>query len=328
MKGVSPIKTFNELTTQELYQIMKLRNEVFVVEQACVYQDCDGKDLDAWHLFHKEDGQIVSYLRILPKGLSYEEVSIGRVVTEPGFRGRGLSRAMMAEAIRFVIHELHEPVIRISAQAYLQQFYKSLGFEAVSDIYLEDDIPHLEMVYENNALGLLIIDVQKAMFDCDGGVYQGEEVLLNIKALISQARDSGVPVIFVQHTEEGSEYDPKEATWAIHEAIAPKGNEPVVEKHYADAFYQTELEEVLKRLGLRQLIVAGMQTEYCMDTSIRNAFSRGYKLYGIAGGHTTFDTQQLKAAEIIRHHESIWNGRFLRLISLEEGLEKLRQERG
>ena len=198
-------KPFCELSTKELYQIMMLRHEVFIVEQACAYQDCDGKDLHAWHLMIKEAGQLAGYLRILPKGLAFEEVSIGRLVVAPSARGRGLAKKLMQDAIAFIRHDLHENKIRISAQAYLQSFYEDLGFEVASEIYLEDDIPHLEMRYEVNAVGLMIIDVQRAMFECDGGVYKGLEVLERIERLLHTARRSEAPVVFIQHTEQTGE---------------------------------------------------------------------------------------------------------------------------
>lgn len=133
------IKHFSEMDKKTLYTALMLRNEVFVVEQACCYQDCDGKDLDAYHLLCY-DSELVGYLRILPSGISYEEASIGRVVVKESHRGLALGRKMMLAAVEY----LNEP-IRISAQEYLVDFYKSLGFEKTSQMYLEDGIPHVEM---------------------------------------------------------------------------------------------------------------------------------------------------------------------------------------
>jgi predicted GNAT family N-acyltransferase len=308
------------LTTKELYQLLKLRNEVFVVEQDCIYQDCDGKDIHSWHLLEKESGHIAAYLRILPKGISHEEVSIGRVVVDPAFRGKGLARKMLLRAIDFIRYELHENTVRISAQVYLKAFYESLGFEVVSDVYLEDGIEHVEMLYENNAVGLMIVDVQNAMFECDGGVYKGQEVLQNIRELLEDAREKEMPIIFVQHTDESGDYGKGSHTWEIHERLKPLASELIVEKNYWDAFQKTELENVLKGLGLRRLIIVGMQTEYCMDTTIRNAFSRGYQLMGVKGCHTTFDSSVLKAVDMIHHHESIWDGRFMTMLTQVEAL--------
>lgn len=142
------IKKFEQLTTKELYEILKVRSEVFVVEQNCIYQDIDTKDLVSYHLYLEENNQIVAYSRIIPKGISYKETSIGRVLTKKSHRKNGLSKEMLKQAIEFITKTMNENEIRISAQAYLIDFYKSLGFEQVSEIYLEDDIEHLEMLYK------------------------------------------------------------------------------------------------------------------------------------------------------------------------------------
>lgn len=141
------IKTFEELTVDELYKILKLRSEVFVVEQNCVYQDCDNKDRNAYHLFAIENDEVISYLRILNKGISYKEVSIGRVLTNKDRRGIGLGKMCMLNAIDFIRNNLNENKIRISAQEYAVPFYESVGFKLHSNVYLEDDIPHVEMIF-------------------------------------------------------------------------------------------------------------------------------------------------------------------------------------
>ena len=140
------IKRFEEMTTTELYEILRVRSEVFVVEQTCIYQDLALKDKKAYHLFCENNGEIAAYLRILDKGVSYPEISIGRVLTRETNRRIGLAREMMQKAISFVEEELSEMQIRISAQLYLKQFYESLGFLITSEVYLEDDIEHIEMV--------------------------------------------------------------------------------------------------------------------------------------------------------------------------------------
>ncbi|MCC3868248.1 GNAT family N-acetyltransferase [Terrisporobacter mayombei] len=142
------IKKFNELNIEEIYKILALRNEVFIVEQECPYLDCDDKDLNSYHLFSKENGEIVSYLRILEKGVSYDEISIGRVAVKKSYRGKGISRKMMQNAIEFIENNLSEDTIKIQPQAYLLDFYSSLGFKAVSEEYLEDNIPHIDMIYK------------------------------------------------------------------------------------------------------------------------------------------------------------------------------------
>lgn len=140
------IKKFSELTVEELYNILKIRNEVFVVEQQCVYQDCDGKDQESYHLVAMDNERVIGYLRIPNKNVSYMEVSIGRVLVTADVRGKGIAKDIMANAIDFIINELNENKIRISAQSYLEEFYKSFGFIKVSKEYLEDGIPHIEML--------------------------------------------------------------------------------------------------------------------------------------------------------------------------------------
>ena len=142
------IKKFNELNLEEIYKILALRNEIFIVEQECPYLDCGDKDLNSYHLFLRENGEIVSYLRILEKGVSYDEISIGRVAVKKSYRGKGISRKMMLKAIEFIENNLSENTIKIQAQAYLLDFYSSLGFKAVSEEYLEDNIPHIDMIYK------------------------------------------------------------------------------------------------------------------------------------------------------------------------------------
>ena len=140
------IKKFKELSVDELYRILELRNNVFVVEQECIYQDCDRKDLEAYHLFCIENDKIIATLRILEKGISYDEISIGRVVVDKLYRRKKLGRKAMEMAIDFIKNTYGNSPIRISAQLYIKEFYESLGFKEVSDIYLEDDIPHIEMI--------------------------------------------------------------------------------------------------------------------------------------------------------------------------------------
>jgi len=149
-------KSFTTLSTEELYQIVQLRQRVFVVEQNCVYLDADGYDREALHLFavHQEAVQqksVVAYCRLLPPGLKYQEASIGRVCTALAQRGSGLGRELMHRALTLVGEsydsESVRADIRISAQLYLQSFYSSLGFTAVSAPYDEDGIPHIEMLF-------------------------------------------------------------------------------------------------------------------------------------------------------------------------------------
>lgn len=141
------IKKFDELNAEEIYEILKIRNQVFIVEQQCPYLDCDGRDMKSYHLFLENNNEIAAYLRIIEKGVSYNEISIGRVLVNSKYRGKGLARDMMKEAIGYISNQLNETSIRIEAQAYLIDFYKSLGFKQTSKVFLEDNIPHIEMLY-------------------------------------------------------------------------------------------------------------------------------------------------------------------------------------
>lgn len=138
-------KTFDNLSTPELYAILKLRNEVFVVEQNCVYQDADDKDEVSFHLAGWNGNNLVAYCRILPPGISFTEAGIGRVVTSPAYRKTGCGRELMKLAITKALEQFHCTKITISAQLYLKKFYESLGFVQISATYPEDNIPHIKM---------------------------------------------------------------------------------------------------------------------------------------------------------------------------------------
>lgn len=139
------IKTYDELTKNQLYTIIKERINIFVVEQNCPYPELDDLDQASFHLFFQEE-DIRAYCRILPKGLKYEEVSIGRVIVKEKYRRSGIATLLMKKAITYVEEELHETQIKIQAQDHLRHFYQSFGFTPVSEIYLEDGIPHVDMV--------------------------------------------------------------------------------------------------------------------------------------------------------------------------------------
>lgn len=140
-------KNFTELSLNELYDILLLRAEIFVVEQNCVYNDLDGLDEFAVHQFLKKDGEIIAYSRLLKPGTRFPEYSIGRVVVKQSERGTGLGKLMMEEAKKHIINEWGATKIKISAQSYLQRFYENLGFEILTEMYLEDGIPHHGMLY-------------------------------------------------------------------------------------------------------------------------------------------------------------------------------------
>ncbi|MBN2637105.1 MAG: GNAT family N-acetyltransferase [Prolixibacteraceae bacterium] len=145
-------KRFDELSNYELYEILKLRSEIFVVEQHCVYNDLDDFDKYAIHQFVKKNDKIIAYARLLKPGTRFCDFSIGRLVVDKAERGNGFGTAIMNEAKKYMIENLKADRIKISAQQYLQQFYEKLGFVAVTEMYLEDGIPHLAMVYKINQL--------------------------------------------------------------------------------------------------------------------------------------------------------------------------------
>ena len=142
------IKSFESLSVNELYDILKLRSTIFVVEQNCVYLDLDGKDKVALYLLGEFEGKIVAYSRLFKPRISFDNASIGRVVVDADFRSRKWGHDLMREAIQGIKTHFGETKITIGAQLYLKKFYESHGFIQTSDMYLEDDIPHIEMKME------------------------------------------------------------------------------------------------------------------------------------------------------------------------------------
>jgi ElaA protein len=140
------VKTFQELSTRELYDLLQLRSKIFVVEQNCVYQDIDGKDLDALHVLGYKKDKLVAYTRVLRPGAYYEEAAIGRVAVRANERSYNYGKDIMLASLDVVKRYFNESAIRLSAQAYLKQFYNNLGFETTGEEYLEDGIPHIEMI--------------------------------------------------------------------------------------------------------------------------------------------------------------------------------------
>lgn len=139
-------KNFKELNVEELYTILQLRSEIFVVEQNCPYQDLDGKDLKGYHLMAFKDHILVAYTRLLPSGISYKEPSIGRVVVKQTERGTGLGYQLMKRSIDECYRLFGSQSLKIGAQLYLKHFYELLGFVQCSDVYDEDGIEHIEMI--------------------------------------------------------------------------------------------------------------------------------------------------------------------------------------
>ena len=139
-------KAFDELTANELYQVVRLRNEVFVVEQNCVFQDADNKDQECLHLMGWAEADLAAYTRLAPPGYIYEEASIGRVVTSPGYRRKGLGHELMQRSIDVCMSYFGRTNIKLGAQFYLKEFYSSFGFVPVGETYIEDGIKHIYML--------------------------------------------------------------------------------------------------------------------------------------------------------------------------------------
>lgn len=143
-------KSFYELTVEELYKILQLRSEVFVVEQRSAYQDCDGKDPLSFHFMGWDGGELIAYTRLIPKGISYPDAaSIGRVVIAPPFRRRNIGKQLIAKSLEEVKVLFGDVPLKISAQSYLIRFYESFSFKTIGNVYLEDGIEHIAM--ENNS---------------------------------------------------------------------------------------------------------------------------------------------------------------------------------
>lgn len=147
MEYTSSIKSFAKLSPEELYQIMKLRIEVFIIEQQCFYQDADDKDQHCHHVMLLKGENLVAYARLVPARLSFNEVSIGRVITSAEVRGTGAGKILMKLAIAECKRLFGDIPIRIGAQTYAKAFYSGLGFEDTGIEFMEDGIPHLEMLY-------------------------------------------------------------------------------------------------------------------------------------------------------------------------------------
>lgn len=142
------IKAFDELELKELYELLQLRSEVFVVEQDCVYQDIDGKDQAALHVLGYEENELVSYTRIFPPGVYFEKAAIGRVVVKNSSRKNNYGHKILTASIEAIGNRFGTGSIKLSAQTYLINFYQSHGFRQVGEGYLEDGIPHIAMVKE------------------------------------------------------------------------------------------------------------------------------------------------------------------------------------
>ncbi|MDR4902259.1 cysteine hydrolase family protein [Bacillus mycoides] len=165
---------------------------------------------------------------------------------------------------------------------------------------------------------LIVIDVQVGMYTAGMPVHNGEKFLETLQNLIEECRSNSIPIIYVQHN--GPKNHPLEkgtAGWQVHAAIAPQDGDSIVEKKTPDSFHKTNLNELLQEKGIEHVIISGMQTEYCVDTTTRRAFSEGYKVTLVSDAHSTFDTDVLRAEDIVKHHNVVF-GSFADVITLKD----------
>ncbi len=158
----------------------------------------------------------------------------------------------------------------------------------------------------NNATALLVIDTQVNMFATNNAVYGSERLLKTLGTLIARARSAGIPIVYVQNNGgPGDPDEPRTPGWQIHPDLAPSENDVVIQKWIPDAFYHTLLQEELTRRGIKQVIIIGMQTEYCIATTCHHAFALDYQVTLVKDGHSTYDTELLPAGDVIAHHNAL-----------------------
>jgi nicotinamidase-related amidase len=166
---------------------------------------------------------------------------------------------------------------------------------------------------------LLVIDVQVGNFVGSKPVYNGDELLERIHKLITKARTGGVPIFFVQHCgPEGAIDEPGTQGWEIHPAITPDAGDSVIQKCHPDAFQDTHLQSELELKSITKLVIAGIQTEYCIDTTCRRAYSLGYDVTLVKDAHSTWDTDILTAEQVIAHHNNVLGNWFANLKETDE----------
>ncbi|WP_319583289.1 cysteine hydrolase family protein [uncultured Pseudodesulfovibrio sp.] len=168
---------------------------------------------------------------------------------------------------------------------------------------------------------LVVIDVQNIMFETPGmPPFEGDRVLETIAGLIASARKSGVPVHYVQHTTQGagSEFEADSHNWLFHPAIAPRPGDTVSRKHSYDAFWNTDFKAILDKLGAKKLVFCGLQTECCVDTTVRSALAHGYESVLVGDAHTSYDNGVLTGEQIVAHHNQTLDRRFCKVVMSED----------
>jgi nicotinamidase-related amidase len=173
----------------------------------------------------------------------------------------------------------------------------------------------------SSATALLVVDLQWAMFAGVGfgPIHDAEGLVKRVRGLIARARTADLPVVYVQHDGgAGTPVAKGSPGWAIHRDLAPAADDPVVEKRHCDSFLDTDLRRVLDARGVRRLVVVGAQSEFCVDTACRRAFSEGFEVTLVADGHSTFDLGDLKAEQIVSHHNAVLSDGFVTLLPAAE----------
>lgn len=166
---------------------------------------------------------------------------------------------------------------------------------------------------------LMIVDVQVGMYVEDNPVANGDELLTTLCQLIAQARETGIPIIYIQH--DGGKNDllePNKPGWPIHPVIAPEEDDIIIRKRHPDSFQGTNLQRELEINHISRIVLAGIQTEYCVDTTCRRAYSLGYDVTLVLDGHSTWDSEHLQASQIIAHHNEVLGNSFASLIPANE----------
>jgi nicotinamidase-related amidase len=166
---------------------------------------------------------------------------------------------------------------------------------------------------------LVVIDVQQGMFAMPQKLHDGEKTVERLSGVLQRARSKGVPVFHVRHESAGG-FERNTPGWFHHPAVAPRDDEPIIDKRRSSAFHETDFHARLQASGIDHLIIGGMQTQMCVESTIRGAVALSYKLTAIEDGHTTYDTPVLTAPQIIAHHNSIWGGRFAELLKAEQAV--------
>jgi nicotinamidase-related amidase len=164
---------------------------------------------------------------------------------------------------------------------------------------------------------LLIIDVQNGVLGAVGETYNAVNLLSNLESLINRARKAEVPWIYVQHNED-HQLEAGTWEWQIHLRLAPREGDTIIQKWHPDSFHDTLLEGELRRLGVRDLVIGGLQTEWCVDSTVRRAFSLGFNVTVVEDGHSTMSTQVLEASKVIIHHNRVFCGGFAKVVKAED----------